>query len=116
MAAAGHSLEHLLWEQDMNDAATNAANAGDNSAAGTATVYEKMRHWSDAHRLPDVFPQLETGKQFDLVIASDCLYFMSQEEPLAASISHRLKQPHGKARVPTCQPAIPPEFWLKRGP
>ena len=55
------------------------SNADASVLAADKQQYEQMRHWSDAHRLPDDFPALEPRKQFDFVIVSDCLYFASQE-------------------------------------
>ena len=83
----------------MNDAAVTVSKADASVSAADTLQYEKMRHWSDAHRLPADFPELEPRKQFDLVIVSDCLYFMSQREPLASSIYARMSKPNGRCLV-----------------
>ncbi len=43
----------------------------------------RRRHWSDAYRNERYAP-LQPDAQFDYIIASDCLYFASQEKPLLA--------------------------------
>lgn len=66
---------HHLWEQDEDEAS------------------REPRHWSNVERLPE-HPDCQTlpdsEDEFDLIIASDCLYFPSQELPLAAVLRRRL--------------------------
>lgn len=87
-------LFHLLWERERCDAehASLAAVSGTDSYEATPLT---IRHWADAYRLPDEFPYLDPSSRFDFVIASDCLYFHVQEEPLASTIHRRLKHPDG---------------------
>lgn len=100
MAAGGHhTLNHLLWEQDLNHTAVAASQADTSVPQSERLQHEKVRHWADAYRLPQQFAALEPNKQYDLVIASDCLYFLCQEESLAASIYARVRKPNGKALV-----------------
>ena len=94
-----HTLNHLLWEQDLNHTAVAASQADTSVPQSERLQHEKVRHWSDAYRLPQQFAALEPNKQYDLVIASDCLYFLCQEESLAASIYARVRKPNGKALV-----------------
>lgn len=70
------SVAHLLWEQDLWEESIGAE--------GTP-----QRHWSDAYRNEDI-RALPYGQQFDVVIGCECLYFPSQEAPLAAVL--RLEQ------------------------
>jgi len=86
-SAGTHRLNHLLWEQDAND-----------EVADPLLPYERVRHWSDRHSTSR-FASLPFGEQFDLVIASDCLYFESQEVPLAAALRCRVRKPDGVALV-----------------
>ncbi len=67
---------HLLWQRD-----------GDGE--------ETVRHWSDAY--DGGSPALEPASIFDVVLASDCLYFTVQEAPLAASVLRRTRRPGGVA-------------------
>ena len=87
-------LYHLLWEREHSDddrASLVAVHGADSFEA----PHLPIRHWADAYRLADEFPYLDSASRFDFVIASDCLYFHVQEEPLAATIHRRLKKPDG---------------------
>jgi predicted nicotinamide N-methyase len=64
-------IRHFLWESDMEDAS--------------------QQHWSNAYRCVHV-PQLESGKKFDVIGGSDCLYFHCQELPLVAVLHMRLRK------------------------
>jgi hypothetical protein len=66
-AAAGHSLQHLLWEQDLEDEEVESG------VDPNRTTPERIRNWSDAHRLADDFPALAPEIKYDVVVASDCL-------------------------------------------
>ena len=80
------SVRHLLWEQDVCE-----------RVAGHACP--PLRHWSVAHRDEGSIRSLEYGQQFDLVVGSDCIYFPSQEIPLAHVIAQRCRKPDGMALV-----------------
>ena len=85
-------MYHLLWEREQCDADLAALGPiPDSSVAPQLPI----RHWADAYRLADDFPYLNPSAQFDFVIASDCLYFHVQEEPLAAALHRRLRKPDG---------------------
>lgn len=56
------------------------------------------RHWSDAYRCNQI-PDLDVQQKYDLILASDCLYFSSQELPLAAVLRTRMQRPHGRAII-----------------
>jgi predicted nicotinamide N-methyase len=95
--ASGHEcfceIHHLLWEREQQDAEW-AAQVGAPFATSNEAPLLPIRHWADAYRLIDEFADLGPA-QFDFVIASDCLYFHVQEEPLAATLRRRLKKPDG---------------------
>ena len=87
-------IHHLLWERDQRNVEW-VAQVGASFAASNEAPHLPIRHWADAYRLPDEFADLGPASEFDFVIASDCLYFHVQEEPLAATLSRRLKKPDG---------------------
>jgi predicted nicotinamide N-methyase len=88
-------LIHLLWEQEQVDADCATIQGSDRAATQTVSI----RHWADAYRLADDFPYLRPSSQFDFVIASDCLYFHVQEEPLAATLHRRIRKPDGVGMI-----------------
>ncbi len=67
------NVAHFLWENDV-----------------PANRSVEVRHWSDAYRTPESAPRLGEDLQFDVLVASDCLYFACQEEPLAEVFLRRL--------------------------
>ena len=87
-------LYHLLWEREQVDSDRDLLAAA-HGADSSEVEHPPIRHWADAYRLVDEFPYLDHSARFDFVIASDCLYFHVQEEPLAATIHRRLKRPDG---------------------
>jgi predicted nicotinamide N-methyase len=91
-------LNHLLWEREQLDADL-AALASARGADAAETAHASIRHWADAYRLAEEFPYINPSSQFDLIIASDCLYFHVQEEPLAATLHRRLRKPDGVAMI-----------------
>lgn len=91
-------LYHLLWEREQSDADRSSL-AATHGADSIEAPHLPIRHWADAYRLADEFPYLDSSSRFDFVIASDCLYFHVQEEPLAATIHRRLKKPDGIAMI-----------------
>ena len=56
---------------------------------------ESVRHWSKMSGEDDVSlaPKMADDETFDVIILSDCLYYSSQELPLAKSLALRLKDP-----------------------
>lgn len=76
------SVFHCLWEQEQSD------------AEGTG---ERVRHWSDAYRDEKRFAPLPPEGRYDLVIASDCVYFSCQEAPLVAMLKQRVRRWGGRA-------------------
>lgn len=92
------SLCHLLWEREQVEADW-AALAQIQGAGAIGASPALIRHWADAYRLADEFPYIDPSSQFDLIIASDCLYFHVQEEPLAATLHRRLRKPDGVAMI-----------------
>jgi predicted nicotinamide N-methyase len=88
-------MYHLLWEREQCDADLAALASIPGSYSSVPPQQLPIRHWADAYRLADDFPYLNPSAQFDFVIASDCLYFHVQEEPLAAALHRRLKKPDG---------------------
>jgi predicted nicotinamide N-methyase len=81
-------LRHLLFEQDEAD---ERADKIDREQG----VYPTVRHWSDGYRREGDFAELSRADDFDIVIASDCLYFAEQETPLVAVLSRRLSASKG---------------------
>lgn len=80
-------VRHLLWEQDEYELELGRQG-------------EERRHWSVAYRQEEGdIPTLEYGRSFDLLVGSDCIYFPSQEAPLAAVIQQRCRKPHGIAVI-----------------
>ena len=55
---------------------------------------ESVRHWSKTSGEDDVSlaPKMADDETFDVIILSDCLYYSSQELPLAKSLALRLKK------------------------
>jgi predicted nicotinamide N-methyase len=88
------SLNHLLWERELCDADSVPRAVSPALDSGQA-LQLPIRHWADAYRRADEFPYLDASANFDFVIASDCLYFHVQEEPLASALHRRLKKPDG---------------------
>ena len=95
-------VHHHLWEQDEHDESIEAEHAARVAAAGTVDSEASapavgsgphygapVRHCSDGSRLREAFQPMVRGDTFDLVIASDCLYFTQQEAPLAAVLRKR---------------------------
>jgi len=55
---------------------------------------ESVRHWSKTSGEDDMSlaPKMADDETFDVIILSDCLYYSSQELPLAKSLALRLKK------------------------
>jgi len=54
-----------------------------------------VRHWSNASRTENdslTAPKMADNEAFDVIILSDCLYYSSQEVPLAKMLALRLKK------------------------
>lgn len=89
-----YTLAHHLWEQDAAILESVQSPAPDDEAAGGPAVVvavPRIRHWCDAHRI-DRIPEMAPGATFDYVIGSDVLYFASQETPLVAVLTLRLRR------------------------
>jgi len=74
-----------LWEED--EEIVNASL--EKRSKGT------VRHWSNASRTEDdsfAAPKMADDETFDVIILSDCLYYSSQEVPLAKMLALRLKK------------------------
>jgi hypothetical protein len=61
----------------------------------------RRRHWSDAYRNERYAP-LQPDAQFDYIIASDCLYFASQEKPLLAVLQVHCARARACVRMRAC--------------
>ena len=99
-------LRHHLWEQD--EAMEEAKNASTSDVPPS-----KIRHWSDSYRNEDFLELSAEDGAFDLLLASGCLYFQSQELPLAAVLRQRVKKPHGRA-ILVMQPRDEKTFVISR--
>eukprot|EP00927_Polykrikos_kofoidii_P006441 TRINITY_DN12605_c0_g1_i2.p1 TRINITY_DN12605_c0_g1~~TRINITY_DN12605_c0_g1_i2.p1 ORF type:complete len:666 (-),score=91.93 TRINITY_DN12605_c0_g1_i2:295-2214(-) len=75
-----------------------------------------VRHWSDVYSLPQHrFAQvLSTHEKFDIIIAADCLYFPSQENPLLAVLTRRLRVATGSIALVIVQTRSNGGFQVKR--
>jgi predicted nicotinamide N-methyase len=92
---------HHLWQQDQvwNESDSLSGNEEDDSKQlSRLEASERVKHWSLGHRIESI-PEMEYNRQFDVIIASECLYFADQEAPLTHVIQRRLKRPHGTAIV-----------------
>jgi 2-polyprenyl-3-methyl-5-hydroxy-6-metoxy-1,4-benzoquinol methylase len=94
-----YCIRHHLWEQDQAREEEGHSNT-------------KIRHCSDSHRNENML-EMESDVQFDLVIAADCLYFSSQEEPLASVLRQRVRKPDGYAVI-CMQPRHENSFMFAR--
>jgi len=81
-------FHHHLWEEDLR-----VVEAVENNRS-SSKPFVPLPHWSDAHRnLEHPGCQvLDASQTFDVIIASDCLYFASQELPLVAVLKLRLRK------------------------
>ena len=79
-------VRHFLWESDEQREEIGSGHSA-------------PRHWSDAHRNEQQIAILDEEETFDVILASDCLYFSSQELPLASVLRCRMRKPHGTALV-----------------
>eukprot|EP00798_Chlamydomonas_sp_ICE-L_P031152 gene31152-6294_t len=102
-----YEVQHLLWQQDKL-AYDHACVAGSlvksqppedyHTRLLEAAAFPELQHWCNASRDPTI-PALTPTRQFDLIIAADCLYFADQESGLVASFLLRLRRPHGVGMV-----------------
>eukprot|EP00932_Pfiesteria_piscicida_P021930 SRR837773.8701.p1 GENE.SRR837773.8701~~SRR837773.8701.p1 ORF type:complete len:389 (+),score=29.20 SRR837773.8701:41-1207(+) len=93
---------HQLWEDEL------IGIDSENENLDYPPVHAGSNHWSCAHRDAGspFAASLGCDEKFDVVIASDCLYFASQERPLVDLLRRRLRrQPHAFALVVAVQRA-----------
>ena len=98
-------VRHHLWEEDLPQMLLPQFLPHEErlppppTPQGHATTPRPRegKHWSNIVRNLSI-PSLDSDETFDLVIASDCLYFASQEIPLAAVLKRRMKN-RGNALV-----------------
>ena len=92
-ATAGNPMirvRHFLWQEDQREEEQEAERT-----RNIFRVQEPLRHWRDAYRREDLYAELNAEEAFDLVVASDCLYFTCQEAPLVSVLRRRVRRPHG---------------------
>ena len=102
-------VRHHLWGSDIRilDHLASSIQEGDEATTPEerrrrrlveARSFAPLQHWSSAKR-DERIELLQSDLQFDLILASDCLYFSDQEDGLGATLLLRMRKPGGRALI-----------------
>jgi hypothetical protein len=101
-------VRHHLWASDQRilEHLASPVQEGDEAPEeerrvrrlAEADAFKPLRHWSDSKR-DDRISCLVSDTTYDVILASDCLYFSDQEEGLASTLLLRMRKPGGSALI-----------------